>query len=582
MKISSVLLTILFFALPALKAKTPAKAIPDSLLTERNITRLYLAAPDSALTLLDEAEQRRLPGMEPFRIDLLRSMVYGRKNMYAQRERYIRRALSSDSVQLVPQRKLRALSQLTMALEQLNKYEESIRTANEALQLARQLQQSATESELLSIIGRIYVGMSRPDEGIDYMRQAINRLQDTKDVREMAQLSTAYGDLMVVLYDYKHLPEAIEAGRQRAEVIRRMSELPGPPPGYIDQQYGYLYSKMALFYLQNGEIQQAAEAYRNCLATQYAHSPQGQAELIPYLLAKGDYQEVLNINSDMYALMQGQDTINYRYLTILDRYAQAYRGMQRHAQADVCQRRVTVLTDSIYNREKASSAQEFAALFDTQEKEAKITQQKYELNQHRILTYGISFILLLCLIFLWTSRVHLRKIREQNRIIEEKNRTAIRRIDELLAQREQLRNAWRKELEQEEQKQKEQKLQEPKEQEESLSPLQLQNRYIFQKMENALLDGKDYLNPSYGRENLMELTRLNKNRLTDIIKECADTTPNTYINHLRIEYAVKLMKEHPLHTIESIAADSGFNSKNTFYTAFREVFDMTPNEYRNG
>lgn len=40
------------------------------------------------------------------------------------------------------------------------------------------------------------------------------------------------------------------------------------------------------------------------------------------------------------------------------------------------------------------------------------------------------------------------------------------------------------------------------------------------------------------------------------------------------------MKTHPHYSIESIGTDSGFNSKNTFYTAFREVFDMTPNEYK--
>ena len=80
----------------------------------------------------------------------------------------------------------------------------------------------------------------------------------------------------------------------------------------------------------------------------------------------------------------------------------------------------------------------------------------------------------------------------------------------------------------------------------------------------------------------MELTRMNKNRLTDLIKECTGNTPNTYINRLRIEYAVKLMKTYPHYSIESIATDSGFKSKNTFYVAFRDVFGVTPNEYKKG
>ena len=99
-------------------------------------------------------------------------------------------------------------------------------------------------------------------------------------------------------------------------------------------------------------------------------------------------------------------------------------------------------------------------------------------------------------------------------------------------------------------------------------------------MENSLLNGKSYLASDYGRDNLIELTKLNKNRLTEIIKECTGTTPNTYINRLRIEHSVHLMKIYPHHSIESIAQDSGFNSKNTYYAAFREVFGMAPNEYK--
>lgn len=549
------LLLLIATALKAENTRDNAEAIPDSLLTEKHITRLYLNNPDQALHLLDEAEQRRIPNMEPFRINLLRSMVYGQKGMHYLKERYVRQALASDSVRLVPKRHLRALSQLVMALEQSNKYEEGIRTAEEAVTLARQLQQSATESEILSIIGRMYVGMARTEEGIEYMTKAINRLQNTEDVRELAQVSTAYGDLMSVLCDDGQLQKAIEAGQQRAEIIRRMSLLPGPPPGYIDQQYGYLYSKMAYFYLLNGQVQQAEEYFNHYLATNYAHSLAGQGESIPYLLKKKRYHEAIEISKKIQTLIQGQDTVNYNYLIILDRYAQAYRGLQQYALVDAFQQRITTLTNSIYAREKSSRAHEFAIIFDTQEKEAQITRQDYQISLQRILLYSISFAAVISLIFLWINCKNLRKIREKNRV-------AFRQIDEMMAQRERLRRAW---------------------QGEGLSsPDKEQDLHIFQKMENTLLSEKTFLNHDYRRENLMELTRMNKNRLTELIKECTGTTPNTYINHLRIEYAVKLMKTYPHYSIESIAADSGFKSKNTFYVAFRDVFGVTPNEYKKG
>ena len=64
--------------------------------------------------------------MPAFHIDILRSMVYESQAMYVLKERCLRRALQSDSVRLVPARRLRLLSQLSSTLDRLNRYEEGI------------------------------------------------------------------------------------------------------------------------------------------------------------------------------------------------------------------------------------------------------------------------------------------------------------------------------------------------------------------------------------------------------------------------------------------------------------------------
>lgn len=140
-----------------LPAFTPALAsgastVPDSLLTEKYIRSIYISAPDSALHLLDEAEKRRLPSMPAFHIDILRSMVYESQAMYVLKERCLRRALQSDSVRLVPARRLRLLSQLSSTLDRLNRYEEGISIPPEALQTATvTVPQAITAYELKGI-----------------------------------------------------------------------------------------------------------------------------------------------------------------------------------------------------------------------------------------------------------------------------------------------------------------------------------------------------------------------------------------------------------------------------------------------
>lgn len=54
-----------------------------------------------------------------------------------------------------------------------------------------------------------------------------------------------------------------------------------------------------------------------------------------------------------------------------------------------------------------------------------------------------------------------------------------------------------------------------------------------------------------------------------------------YLNNLRIEHALVLLKTHPDHTVQAIAADSGFNNMSTFYILFKQKVGMTPSEYKS-
>jgi hypothetical protein len=86
---------------------------------------------------------------------------------------------------------------------------------------------------------------------------------------------------------------------------------------------------LLLFYLflQVRQPQKAAEAYRNYSATNYAKSPWGQSEALPYLIESGQHRKAIAINRNAQKLFEGQDTINNSYLIVLDRFARSYRGL---------------------------------------------------------------------------------------------------------------------------------------------------------------------------------------------------------------------------------------------------------------
>ncbi|WP_101546111.1 AraC family transcriptional regulator [Bacteroides cutis] len=556
-------LTFLPISGTILAANTPKSAqTTDSLLTEKHIRSIYLSMPDSALHLLNEAEASHR--MQPFRIDILRCMVYESLGMYALKERYLRRVLTTDSVQTVPARKLKMLTQLAAVLERQNKYEEGIRICSEAIGLAQAQEQKAMESELLFTIGRIYGGMQRRDEALQYMYRSIDLLKGSDNVRELAYLSTYYGDLSSYLNDSHRNGEAIKICRQRLDVIHRMSGMSGPPPGYIDQQYGYLYSKLAWYYQQEGETRKAAEACRNYLATAFSSSQVGQVEIVPYLLHNHQYHEALQRLDNYAAIFQGADTISYNYTTLLSYYAQAYRGLGNQEPANSYLQRIIHVNDHIYQREKASQAHEFAILYQTQEKDMQIRETQAELKRQYILFAASSLVALLLVILLWEKHLNLRRTRERNRI-------AVCQIDELLAQKEELRKAYA-EIEKEEAEEKQAAVQEVKDEE---------NRLRFMQMEASLISGKLFLNPNMTREDLMKIAGLSKNRLSALLQEQANDNLSGYLNRLRVEYSVALLKEKDKFTIDAIATLSGFNSRSAYYTAFNKVFHLSPAQYRD-
>lgn len=538
--------------------------VPDSLLRDRYIRYISTAYPDSALLLLDIAEARRLPQLPQYRIDLLRSVVYERKQMYTLKETYSRRALQSDSIKRQPGQMLQGLCFLNTALLYQGKYEESIQVAEEGIALARKMRNKVVEYSLLLSMAQVCFDLKRSEEGFAYLQQIAEQAVASDNVRELAQLSTTYGELMAAFARENRLEEAVKTGLKRKGLIDRINGMPGPPQGYVDQQYAYLYSKLAVYHQNLGHSRKAAECYAHFLATDFSKTPQGACEGIPYLLLTKQYRQVLKTNLCNHTLFSGQDTLNYDYLNLLKYDAEAYRGLGNYQLADAWGRRMAVITDSIYTREKKNRTQELSTIFQLKEKEERLQKAQIAAKQKNILFWAACAIGLLMLILLWNERLNLRKTRRLNRI-------ATKQIDELLAQRKELRQAFANERKETTEAEKE------KGEEEGCDGISYAD---FMQMENTIIAGKLFLQPKFGRNELMQMTRLDKNRLSKLIQKYTGGNITDYLNRLRVEYSTTLMTEKPYLSIDAIAEDSGFNGRTTFYSAFSKAFDITPAQYR--
>lgn len=527
-----------------------AQQAHNAVLTESAIRSMHIEYPDSCLGLLDRAQKGKvrtdIPG---FRIETLRAMCYEIKGDYPAKEACLRRLLQNDSVRNNDGRKLSATVMLAGVLDRENRYSEGIEACRQAIDLARRLGRKKEEAEMLSTMARICAGMKNDADADKYFRRAVAILQTTKDVRDMAFLSTIYGEMMTFLIGTDRPKEALEIARRRETLIGRMSKMPGPPPGYIDQQYGFLYAKMALLLANQGQAKEAAAIYRKYQALDFARSYTGRSYIVPYLLAAKRYSEALENNSDCLREYPG-DTISYDYLTMLQNQAAAYRGTGKYQLADAYMQRCYTVQDSITRREADGKASENAARFNAKEKERQIAEKAAEKRKNKAILIGslaATALLLLILLIIFRNRRRLRQECGDDAQISDKPTAPMDSED----------------------------------MEKSEATAETDKDYqAFRQMEAMIVEKELFLNPRLGREDIVRATGIGRNAIAPIIRKYSGCVNlNDYINRLRLEHAVKLMKSNRLYTIDSIAESSGFNSRSTFYRAFQNVFGMSPLQY---
>ena len=106
------------------------------------------------------------------------------------------------------------------------------------------------------------------------------------------------------------------------------------------------------------------------------------------------------------------------------------------------------------------------------------------------------------------------------------------------------------------------------------------DRKYFEELDLKIRGEQLFLNPDLTRDMILRLTPVGKNRISPLLQAFAGENFNGYINSLRLEYSLVLLKDFENYTVEAVAIDSGFNNVRTYQRIFREKYGMTPAEYR--
>lgn len=552
----------------------------DSLYTEKYIRDIYISDSKRALQLLDEVENRKTISLRV--INELRSLSYSNMYMNKLAFMYAKKAYLLDSIyQKDPEHMLKMTVYLAEFSAMMSKYNESMHYALEGIRQAQELGNREARARLFFCMGENNWRLSFKDKAYDYFDRTIELLRGSKEKREMMLLSYYYGAKMGFLMNDSRIEEALEVGFEREKQIERLKALPQIPEAYVDGQYSYLYSKLAYIYCMEKKYGQAEQYYQKYLSKKESHTPDGKMYSVPYLMLSGQYEKVIDNCKGFKELMRTQqDTLNEQYLTVLRHEVKAYLGMHKYKEVAEIRETILAITDSINTRDRNNAALELNAMYGASEKEEYIAEQAFQLRIRNMTLWFLACIVVLTLFIVW-------RLWRFNHIVEYKNRTLARLINEKFANRKdgnQLSEVYGQQAvisEIEPELISSEELEELSDDETGeVSGEEEENRKIFQELNQIVLQKQLFLSSELSREDLAHIVHLNNARFARMIRECTGTNFNGYINELRITYAIKLMKQYPNYTIRAIADESGFNSTPILYNLFKKKTGMTPYEFK--
>ena len=532
----------------------------------------YANHPDRALVMLDSAFL--LGNINEYRARLIRAKIYSVSFLKQRQDSAIlicEQLLHHDSVVHAPKEHENVLDMLMITSRTKHDFEGYMKWATQKVEVCRQLGEETEQWRTEAEIGMVMAHLGQPEEGMEKIDEAIRQLDEPGSIDRMDAFIIAVKRKITVLNDKGRYAEVIPLAQRildrlehyeqhasaYAEDSYRLSwsDSPADRDRYIDFSRAQANGFLAEAYAMTGDTPHARECLSRFNQSGYGHSFSARRMIIPAQMALGMYDEAM-ATSDEIVYRMGNDTINNDYAVILrDRAVvarakghvdEAYNLMNRHANL------VKVLSDSLH----ASEAHDYAARYHAQEQELKIQEAQ---TASRIKSIFIGVIFLLFVIAGAFSFYY----RHQRLVINEKNRALVRMINgtPFVAPVDEIEGA--------------EDTDEVSDSEESED-----TSALFETIDTTIRTEHLYANVSLQRQDVCTRFCITRHTLNNLLAQHAGSSSfPQYINNIRMEEALPLLRDNPSMTISTIAAAVGFTPAN-FREQFKRQYGVTPQEYR--
>ena len=346
--------------------------------------------------------------------DYWRGYVYSRQRLMRLSEKYWKQAVSAEVHNhegLVYYAK--SANRLAGALLLKGEYEATMKVAVPALdKMAKaDYQQNSDYAYLQAAVGCCQMKLGSPAEAEENFNKAYALFYNiTEETPTRSNFTTAIAGVITITENYLQLnrfEDAHQWTQKFKELLDYYQQLPNPDPAFIDKQQARLNIYEATTLEGLGNHAEAEQHYSAAIMSHYAQTNEGKLEAINYLMAAERWDEaahnfeVLDQQMQQYGVSASMDIIQH-YL--LPKY-RANMGAHRTDAAIAVSRQICDELDSAIILMQRDAALELTTIYNTQQKEREIVEQKADMVRQR---YMATILTLVLVIFCFVLIIYFR------------------------------------------------------------------------------------------------------------------------------------------------------------------------------
>ena len=549
----------------------PVRQLPhlgDTPYQQDTILVTYATNPERALTLLDSA--LLLGNISEYRAQCIRARIYSKSLVEQRQDSAIlicKELLGHDSVRNDAAEQENILDLLITTSRAKPDDEQYIHWATQKAELCQKQGQETERWRTEADIGLVMTHLGQEDEGLAKLDEAISHLDAPGSIDRMDAFIVAVKRKINALNAQRRYEEVIplaqrildrlnhyeQHAKDYAEDSYRLSwnDNPSERDRYLDFNRAQAWGFMAIAYSHTQNPPKGEESRYLSLAKKYLslfdNSGYGKTfsarrMISPAQMALGMYDEALATYDELERRMAG-DTLNENYAIILRSRAIAAREKRNFAEAFGYQTRYANLSKAVSDSLHRSEAHEYAARYHAYEQQLEIQEKEAEAERSHIISIAVAALAVLAIAFaIYFFR--------QKRIVSEKNHALVRMIN-------------------------------------SMQPKSIDSRTVnnadselFKHIDTAIRSERLYANIGLQRQDICDRFNISRHTLNDLLSDyTGGLSFPQYVNIIRLEEALRLLRDEPDKIISAIASEVGFSSAN-LREQFKRKYGMTPAEYR--